>query len=470
LTAGFLKSPATAIAPSSILEVAMRRLVHFCFSSIFLLLAMSPARSGEEPQAIIPRAVKALGGEANLIRARAVQAKIKGTLYDPVMKESPLQGAKFTGELIAQLPAQYKQSMQIEAVGIRLTVIRVLNGQQSWSRENEISQQDDKANHADLVQSAYVDYVASLVPLLKDKGYSLSSVGEVQIEGQPTVGIRVVSKGQPDVTLYFDKVSGLLLKSEDRRRDTSTNKVVKHEEFFTDYQEVNPARMEEQTLKAANVGSDDSALLEFLRKHTLSEEARKKITDLIRGLGNASFRARQRAKEDLIAQGITAVPLLKQALKDPDPEIVGLAKECLRAIGKSPDPALTLAAIRLLAMRKPAGGAEVLLGYLPSAPDEAVAQEVRAALAAVAFQDGKPDKTLVQALKDKDPQRQAAAAALLGSGSKNTEELPGQRLFLPGLKLATKGVVRENEKKTMDYELTDIQIFNKLDDSVFSKP
>ncbi len=73
---------------------------HPVLSTAILLLTVSAAQSGEEPQATIARAVKALGGEANLSRGRAVQAKIKGTYYDPGEKESLVNGAKFTGELI----------------------------------------------------------------------------------------------------------------------------------------------------------------------------------------------------------------------------------------------------------------------------------------------------------------------------------------------------------------------------------
>jgi hypothetical protein len=442
---------------------------HPVLATTLLLLTVSAAQSGEEPQATIARAVKALGGEANLSRGRAVQAKIKGTLYDPGVKESLIEGAKFTGELITQLPAQVKLSYDAETAGMRVSLIQVLNGHKSWTRDFERSQEDDPAHLADFELSAYVDHISSLVPLPKDKSYTLSSAGESQVREQPAVAVKIASKGRPDVTLYFDKVSGFLLKTEYRRRDPTTNQEVKREEFFIDYREVNPARMEEQTLEAAKVGSADSALRELLRKQTLSDEARKKIKELIRGLSDTSFRARQKAKESLVALGHTATPLLTQALKDPDPEVAGLAKECLEAIGKGPDPAVTLAAIRLLAMRKPGGAAEALLSYLPSAPVEAVAREVRAALAAVAFQEGKPDPALLEALKDKDPQRQAAAAALVGPGS-NAQEVPGQRLLLPGLKRATKGEVYQDKKKVMEFEMTDIQIFNKLDDSVFAKP
>jgi hypothetical protein len=437
-------------------------------TTIIVLLAVSAARSGEEPQAIIARAVQAQGGAANLSRARAVQTKIKGTYYDPSVKESLVDGAKFVGELITQLPTQVKLSIDADAAGMRISLTSVLNGRKSWTRDFESSRADDPATFADFELSAYADHVSSLVPLLKDDSYRTSSAGESQVHEQSALAVKVASKGRPDITLYFDKVSGLLLKTEYRRRDPSTNQEVKREEFFSDYQEVNPLRTEEQTLKAANVGTDDSTLLELLRKQILSDETRSKTKEYVRGLSDPSFQVRQRATENLIAQGTKAIPLLTQALKDRDPEVAGLAKECLDTIGR-PDSAVTLAAVRLLAMRKPAGAAEVLLSYLPSALDEAVAREVRAALAAVALRDGKPDKVLLDALKDKDPERRSAAAALVGPG-KNPEDVFGQRLLLPGVKRAMKSAVYQDKKKVMEFEVSDIQIFNKLDDSVFAKP
>src|SRR5438105_2902703 len=201
---------------------------HPVLSTAILLLTVSAAQSGEEPQAIIARAVKALGGEANLSRGRAMQAKIKGTLYDT-------EGAKFTGELITQLPAQVKLSIDAETAGVRVSLIHVLNGHKSWTRDFERSQEDDAATLADFELSAYVDHVSSLVPLAKDKSYTLSSAGESQVRDQPAVAVKVASNGRPDVTLYFDKVSGFLLKTEYRRHDPNSNQEVKREEFFSAY-------------------------------------------------------------------------------------------------------------------------------------------------------------------------------------------------------------------------------------------
>src|SRR5438046_8385335 len=100
-------------------------------ATIVLLLAVTCARAGEEPRAIIARAVNAVGGEANLTQARALQSKIRGTFYDRGVKESAIHGVKFTETLITQLPTQFKRSLALETVGQRLIVIDVLNGANS---------------------------------------------------------------------------------------------------------------------------------------------------------------------------------------------------------------------------------------------------------------------------------------------------------------------------------------------------
>ncbi len=54
-----------------------------------------------------------------------------------------------------------------------------------------------------------------------------------------------------------------------------------------------------------------------------------------------------------------------------------------------------------------------MLAYLPSAEDEAIAEEVDFSLAAVAVRDGEAEPALVRALSDKDAARRGAAAAAL---------------------------------------------------------
>jgi hypothetical protein len=123
-----------------------------------------------------------------------------------------------------------------------------------------------------------------------------------------------------------------------------------------------------------------------------------------------------------------------------------------------------------VAVRKPRGAAEVLLAYLPEAADDTVAGEVRAALAAVATVDGKPNPALVQALKDNDPLRRTAATAALGKDGGAYERQPGRRLIIEGLVQPMKIIHYREGEKFLEWSMTDLQFFNKLDDSVFAKP
>ena len=124
---------------------------------------------------------------------------------------------------------------------------------------------------------------------------------------------------------------------------------------------------DERTLKAANLGTDGRALLEFFRKRTLKDPDGNRIQKLIRELGDDSFEVREKASAALTELGEVAVPLLRQAVQDPDIEVVRRAERCLQQIKAGSGTAVALAAARLIRVRKPAGAAGVLLGFLPFA-------------------------------------------------------------------------------------------------------
>jgi hypothetical protein len=170
---------------------------------------------------------------------------------------------------------------------------------------------------------------------------------------------------------------------------------------------------DERILQAAQIKTDDGALLEVLRKRTVKDTEVAKVSALIKSLGNDDFNVREKAQADLVRLGSLAEPFLREALKNTDPEVVRRAQDCLSLIKSGAGSATDMAALRLLAARKPAGAAEALLAYLPFAANHLAADEVKTALAAVAVREGKPDKALLAALTDKMPQRRAAAALAL---------------------------------------------------------
>jgi HEAT repeat protein len=177
----------------------------------------------------------------------------------------------------------------------------------------------------------------------------------------------------------------------------------------------------EKALKDADVATDGASLLRFFRQRTLTEDQRADLVAAVRRLGDDDFDTREQAAADLIRAGRKALPLLRPALRDDDRERARRAEQCVQEIESGKDLLLAGAAARVLAERRPDGAAAALLGYLPSADDEATEDALLRALATVGVKDGVPDAVLPRALTDAEPLRRAAAARVLGRA------VPGQR-------------------------------------------
>jgi HEAT repeat protein len=163
--------------------------------------------------------------------------------------------------------------------------------------------------------------------------------------------------------------------------------------------------------------TNGEALLEALREHTLTDEARRKVRDLLSRLGSDDFGKREVASRDLFALGRITLPQLREALKDKDAEVARRAKLLIDRIEREPAHRLPAAAVRLLGVRKPDGAAAALLAYLPHAEEDNHTDEVQKSLAVLALREGKPEPALLRALDDERPTiRAVAAEALIQSG------------------------------------------------------
>jgi HEAT repeat protein len=189
-------------------------------------------------------------------------------------------------------------------------------------------------------------------------------------------------------------------------------------------------RGDEQLLRAAGLPTDDAGLLDFFRRRARPGAGRERLTALVGDLGDTSAEKRDRAAAELIALGPVAVPLLRQAARDPDDAPrAARARQCLDLLTGEQGAALPAAAARLLAGRGPAGASEALLAYLPYADDETVLDEVRSALVTLATRDGPPDAALLRALDDPLALRRATAAEVLAADD-GPQAAPRLRLLL----------------------------------------
>jgi HEAT repeat protein len=174
---------------------------------------------------------------------------------------------------------------------------------------------------------------------------------------------------------------------------------------------------------------DGKQLAEEFRSRTLSDAEFDKVTALIKKLDGDSADDREKASQELVALGHRAVPLLRQAGQSDNARVAAMSAKCVELIEKdSPNP-LPGPAARLLVLRRPEGTLETLLGYLPFADNDTLAEELRDLIVAVAFRDGKADPLLVKALEDKVPARRGAAAYAL-CRAEQTDHLAAVRKLL----------------------------------------
>jgi hypothetical protein len=180
------------------------------------------------------------------------------------------------------------------------------------------------------------------------------------------------------------------------------------------------------TLKRNKLDTDTKALVAMIKKRTVSETTRAKVAGLIKQLGADEFDDREKASDELIEMGGAARAQLTAALKNSDLEIRKRARKALDKIPSlSADADILPAAAFVLASRKPADVAELLLDFLPSIEEHDTAVEVARVLWMVAKdKKGKVDPALITALSDKKYpiKRLAAGDALARSALKDQKD------------------------------------------------
>jgi hypothetical protein len=179
-------------------------------SACVLVLAGGVARADDaEAKAIIEKGIKAMGGADVIKKLPASSAKGKGKFYGMGME------LDYTWELQTQMPDRYRVLVEAEGGGFKF--IQVIKGDKAWFSLNGNTEEMSKEELAEAQEGLYAENVARLVPL-SGEGFKLSTLGGIKIGDRDAVGVRVEHKGHKDVSLYFDKENGLLLRVERRAK------------------------------------------------------------------------------------------------------------------------------------------------------------------------------------------------------------------------------------------------------------
>lgn len=165
---------------------------------------------GEQTDArqIVERAIAAHGGAKRLGALPAVLLRGKGTFYGVDRK-----GLAFTGQWAIEGPDRLRFTVEMTVEGQRRKLTEVVNGKRGWRKlPDNTTIALVPSELAEERRDLYAGWLATLAPL-RDKSYQLTALPEVDVNGRPAVGVKVARQQQPDVRLYFDKQTNLLVKS-----------------------------------------------------------------------------------------------------------------------------------------------------------------------------------------------------------------------------------------------------------------
>jgi hypothetical protein len=196
--------------------------------SVAILFNSGFLRADDEPKAIIEKAIKAHGGEENLMKYKAGRMKGKGKA------ETPGGQLEFTQESAYMMPDKVKEITEFELKGTKYRTVTLINGDKA-SVEVNGKETPLKDNLKDGIKESVKHLqVTKLVPL-REKKFELSLVGDTIVQDKPAVTIRVSAKGMKDVNLSFDKKTNLLVKVEMRKIHPEKGQEVNEERILTDY-------------------------------------------------------------------------------------------------------------------------------------------------------------------------------------------------------------------------------------------
>jgi hypothetical protein len=189
------------------------------------------AAEAPDANAVLDKAIKALGGEEKLGKVKAASWRTKGTITfggndNSVTIQGTVQGLDHT-----------RQEFEGEFGGNQIKGVTVLAGDKGWREFNGNRMEMDKDAVANEKRTIYLTLIPITILPLKSKEFKVEAIGEETVGGKPAAGIKATGPDGKEFNLYFDKESGLPVKQ--------VAKVIGFmgEEFtqettFSDYQEM----------------------------------------------------------------------------------------------------------------------------------------------------------------------------------------------------------------------------------------
>ena len=179
---------------------------------------------------MVDKALKAMGGEAKVAKFKAGTWKGKATGQDGGNEIVLINEGMWQGTDKLRIDAEITVGGQTEKVQA------VINGDKGWVKVKDMVRNAPDGELPMMKSALYAMRMPHLLPDLKGKEFTLSNLGEVKVGDKPALGIGVAHKDRKDVSLFFDKETGLPAKSEVHITDPS-GKELTIEYLYSDYKD-----------------------------------------------------------------------------------------------------------------------------------------------------------------------------------------------------------------------------------------
>jgi hypothetical protein len=179
---------------------------------------------------VLDKAIKALGGESKLSKATAFSRKVKGTISFGGNEN------QFTSESTIAGLDRYQSTFEGEFGGNKVKGVTVLNGDKGWRKFGDNKFEMDKDALANETRTIYLQVVPSTLLALKGKSFKVESATDEKVGDKPAAGLKVTGPDGKDFTLFFDKESGLPIKSVAKVRGFQGDEFTQ-ETLYSDYKD-----------------------------------------------------------------------------------------------------------------------------------------------------------------------------------------------------------------------------------------
>lgn len=191
------------------------------------------ADDAADAKAIVDKAIKALGGEEALGKVKAASWKAKTTR---IFNGNESEG---TTEVVMQDLDHYRQVITGQFNGNQFKGVTVISGDKGARKFGDMERTDlDGGALANQKRTAYLTIIPVTILNLRDKNFKLEPIAEEKVGDKPAVGLNVIAPDKRDFKIYFDKESGLPVRTVAKVMGFGNQGEFTQETDYTDYKDM----------------------------------------------------------------------------------------------------------------------------------------------------------------------------------------------------------------------------------------